>query len=381
MTDPIDALLQRRVIVCVGSGGVGKTTVAAALALRAAAAGRRAIVLTIDPAKRLANALGLEQLGNVETRVDDERLRRAGIETEGELWAMMLDLKRSWDDFIGRHVSPDKREAILQNRFYQTLSSALAGSQEYIATEKLYELYSEGKYDLLVLDTPPTAHALDFLEAPRRILDFLESSSVRAMAGPAMAAGKLGLKLMSFGGSLAGRALSKLTGAETLEELVRFMLEIQDTYGVFKDRAAKVKALFGSDETAFFVVTSAQASAIDEAIYFHHLLAEERIPIAGVVANRIHRDFLGDSPLPSRQDLAEALSSAGVRDTGDPPLSERLARTSAEARAMARLDRRNLERLEAATRRSPQLRVPSFDADVYDLPGLWAVDRHLFPAR
>ncbi len=377
--DPLAALRERRVIVCVGAGGVGKTTVAASLALRAAVDGRRVIVLTIDPAKRLANALGLEELGNVETRVDPSRLREAGLDPKGELHAMMLDLQRSWDDFIMRHVAPGQRDALRANRFYQTLSTALAGSQEYIATEKLYEIYTRGDYDLLVLDTPPTSHALDFLDAPKRILDFLGNDSMRAVAGPALAAGRFGLKLMGLGGSYVGRALSRLTGTETLEELSRFMLEIQGTYEVFKDRATKVKALFASDEAAFVLVTNAHRSTIDEAVYFHDRLVDERMPVAAVVANRIHRDYLGELPTPSEDELHQALQDANHPDGGEPPLAVRLAQTLAEARSMARLDRRHLERLEDATRPTAQLRIPRFDADVYDIPGLWAIDQHLFP--
>jgi len=378
---PLDlerALRDRRVIVCVGAGGVGKTTVAATLALRAAAEGRRAMVLTIDPARRLANALGLERLGNVETEVDLARLRGAGVEPQGRLFATMLDLQRSWDDFIARHVLPGQREALLRNRFYQTLSSALAGSQEYIATERLYEVHSRGDYDLLVLDTPPTSHALDFLDAPRRILDFLDQGSFRAVTGPALAAGRLGLKLMTLGGSVVGKALSRLTGTETLEELTAFMLEIQGTYGVFKDRAAKVKALFASDDAAFVLVTSAHGANVDETIFFHERLAAERIPVAGVVANRVHPDFLEGAPVPDSAALAAALAAAGLDDPGQPPLSERLVQTLAEARAIADADRRSLERLASATRPTPLHRVPRFDSDLYDLPGLWELSRHLF---
>ena len=376
---PLEALRTKRVIVCVGSGGVGKTTVAATLALKAAAEGRKAIVLTIDPARRLANALGLATLGNVETRVEDEWLRRAGIEPRGELWAMMLDLKRSWDDFIHRTVPADRADAILKNRFYQTLSSALAGSQEYIAMEKLYELSARGDWDLLVLDTPPTAHALDFLDAPNRVLDFLDNEAARAILGPALAAGRMGLKLFNLGGNYVAKTLSKFTGGETLQELAAFMLEIQGTYDVFKDRAAKVKQLLGSDEAAFVLVTSAQAFTIDEAIYFHQMLKQERMAVAAVVANRVHRDFLGELPNPTTAELADGLARSGIPDAGAPPLSSRLEKTVLEARAMATLDAKHLARLAAACRPTPQLQVPRFETDVYDLPGLWTMSQHLFP--
>ena len=374
------ALCERRVVVCVGSGGVGKTTVAATLGLRAAALGRKALVLTIDPARRLANALGLPELGNRERRVEDPWLERT-VAGRGELWAMMLDLKRSWDDFIHRTVPPDRARAILENRWYQTLSSALAGSQEYIAMEKLHELHERRAWDLIVLDTPPTANALDFLDAPNRVLDFLDNEAARVILGPALAAGRMGMRLFHLGGDLVARTLAKLTGGETLQELGRFLFEIRDTYEVFKDRAAKVKRLLGSDDAAFVLVTSPHAFTIDEAIRFHDRLAAERIPVAAVVANRVHRDFLGDLPTPTAAVLADGLLRARIPDSGSPPLSERLARTAEEMRAIAALDRRHLERLREATRPTAQLHVPRFDDDVHDLPGLWAIGEHLVPRR
>ncbi len=365
-----EALRTKKIVVCVGSGGVGKTTVSAALALEAAMQGRRVVVCTIDPAKRLANALGLSALGNVETRIDEGRLREAGLHPSGELWAMMLDLKRSWDDLIARYIAPEKREAVFRNRFYQTLSSALAGSQEYIAMEKLYELNASDRYDLVVLDTPPTAHALDFLDAPNRILDFLDNEAVKVILGPALKAGKVGLRLFHLGGSYIAKTISRFTGVETLQELASFMVEIQGTYEVFKDRAAKVKALLASPDAAFVLVTSAHALTVDEAIYFHTLLGQEQMPTAAVVANRVHPDPLDGAALPDPDEIARRLAAAGIADGGSPPLAERLHRTAAEARALAELDRRHLDRLLAATSPTPQVRVPRLEADVYDLPGL-----------
>jgi anion-transporting ArsA/GET3 family ATPase len=364
-------LFSREVIVCVGAGGVGKTTIAATVAMRAALEGKRAIVLTIDPARRLANALGLDRLGNQATRVDLPEAR-------GELWAMMLDLKRSWDDFVGRTVSPEKKDAILENRFYRTLSSSLAGSQEYIATEKLYELHASGAWDVLVLDTPPTQNALDFLDAPKRILDFLGNDALRRLLAPALVAGRFGLRLFQIGGNAILKALSRLTGIETLEELARFLVEIQPTYDHFKERAARVRDLLASDRTAFLLVTSAQGTPVDEAISFHRVLVESRMPLAAVVANRVHPDHLGGLPLPSREELADELVREGIPDSGRPPLSERLHVTLRESRALAALDAKNLERLAASIHPTPHVRVPRFSTDVYDLPALRMVAGHLF---
>jgi len=364
-------LFARELIVCVGAGGVGKTTVAATVALQAALLGKRAIVLTIDPARRLANALGLQQLGNRATRVELPDAR-------GELWAMMLDLKRSWDEFIDRTAPPERRDAILQNRFYRTLSSTLAGSQEYIATEKLYELHASRQWEVLVLDTPPTQNALDFLDAPRRILDFLGNEPLGRLIAPALVAGRFGLRLFQKGGKAILEGVSRLTGVETLEELARFLVEVQPTYDAFKERAAKVRDLLASDRAAFLLVTTAHGTPVEEAIAFHRVLIEAGMDVAAVVANRVHPDHLGALPLPSPEELADELVREGVADSGLPPLSERLAQTLGEMRALAALDARNLERLAASVHPTPQVRVPRFPTDVYDLAALRMVAGHLF---
>lgn len=375
MSAPLGSLLAKEVIVCVGAGGVGKTTVAASIALHAALSGKRAIVLTIDPARRLASALGLSELGNQATRVELPE------DAPGELWAMMLDLKRSWDDFVSRTVAPDKREAILENPFYRTLSSSLAGSQEYIATEKLYEIHANGGFDLIVLDTPPTQNALDFLDAPKRILDFLGNDTLRRLLGPALVAGRFGLKLFQIGGNAILKGLSRLTGIETLEELARFLTEIQPTYDHFKERAVEVRSLLGSGRSSFLLVTSARGGPVEEAIYFHRLLLEKGMPLAAVVANRVHEDYLRGLPMPSAEQLADELLREGIADGGKPPLSRRLHLSLEEARARAELDARNLDKLSASIHPSPLVRVPRLAGDVYDLPALHKVAEHLFAGR
>jgi len=358
-------LAGKRVVVCVGSGGVGKTTLAAAIALRRAREGGRALVCTIDPARRLANALGLETLGNLESRVPDRELAAAGIELRGGLHAMMLDVKRSWDDLVARHA-PDRarQERIFQNRLYQQLSSALAGSQEYMAMEKLYELATERDYDLVVLDTPPTVHALDFLEAPDRILDFLGNDTARVILLPAASAGKMGFRLFQLGGSYVARTLARFTGAEALRDLGEFLGTFQGMYDGFKTRAAAVRELLGRADVGFVIVASPSPVSVDEALYFHEQLRAKAMPIAGVVANRVTTDLWpADGPLPS----AEALAAA--RPGGASDLPARLARTLADHQVFARADRREVERLFAVTT-GAKAALPRLETDVHDLAGL-----------
>jgi anion-transporting ArsA/GET3 family ATPase len=363
-----DRLAGRRVAVCVGSGGVGKTTVAAALALSRALAGGRALVCTIDPARRLANALGLSALGNVESHVPDHKFAEAGLTPSGQLFAMMLDVKRTWDDLVARHA-PDaaRRERILKNRLYQQMSAALAGSQEYMAMEKLYELATDRDYDLIVLDTPPTAHALDFLEAPDRILDFLGNETARAILAPALGAGRLGLRIAQLGGGYIAKTLARFTGQEVLGDLGDFLQSFQGMYDGFKERAAAVRSLFSREDVGFVLVSSPAVASVDEALAFHERLHAESMPIAGFVANRVTPGlWRGDGPLPDALALAAALPDG----TGErPELAARLARTLAEHQAQATADRRSIERLFAVSD-APHVVIPRFETDVHDLAGL-----------
>jgi anion-transporting ArsA/GET3 family ATPase len=371
-----DSLASKRIAVCVGSGGVGKTTVAAALALHRALQGGRALVCTIDPARRLANALGLESLGNTETRVPEHRFAAAGLAPRGELWAMMLDVKRTWDDLVTRHA-PDRtrRERILRNRIYQQLSGALAGSQEYMAMEKLYELATERDYDLVVLDTPPTSHALDFLEAPDRILDFLGNEAARRLLTPALSAGRIGLRIAHLGGTYIAKTLARFTGGETLQDLSEFLGVFDGMYEGFQRRAASVRSLLADPRLGFVIVAGPNPLSVDEALLLHETLHAESMPIAGVVANRVSSSLLPPgAAAPSPEALAAALASAG--EPFDPSLPERLARAVADNELLAAADRRQAERLFGEIDAAHSA-VPRFEGDVHDLDGLARLAREI----
>ncbi len=357
-------LQSAKVILTVGSGGVGKTTVSASLALRAAMDGRTALVCTIDPAKRLANALGLQAMGNLEAQIDPSLLLLAQLELRAPLWAMMLDMKHAWDSLIEKHAPPDKRERILGNRFYQALSTALAGSQEYIAMEKLFELRAENKYQLIVLDTPPTVHALDFLNAPNRLLEFLDNDAAKWLLTPALAAGKFGLKILNFGSTSVAKTLSRFTGTETLQQLADFMLNISGMNDGFRERATQTKALLRDASTAFVLVTGPMPERVDEALYFHELLQKNGMKTAAVVVNQVHQPV--DAAL---RQQAQAL--------GDAVLRKKLLETIDERDTLAESDARGIERLKQRCAPTPLLLVPRFDSDVHDLRALHRTSQYL----
>jgi len=368
-----EALAGRRIAVCVGSGGVGKTTVAAALALARAREGGRALVCTIDPARRLASAMGLSSLGNVETEIPRGRLESAGAAATagGHLFAMMLDVKRTWDDLIARHApDPARRERILQNRLYQQMSAALAGSQEYMAMEKLYELATDRDYDLIVLDTPPTAHALDFLEAPDRILDFLGNDTARTLLAPAIGAGRFGFRLAQLGSGYLAKGLARFTGQQALADLGEFLHGFQGMYEGFKARAASVRALLAGPEVGFVLVASPTPPSLDEVLAFHRRLVAEGMPVAGVVVNRLTPAlWTGPAPLPAAGELAAPLRAAGIDARALAALPERLAASLAEHEAMAAAEERAIARLLAEVP-GPRSLVPRLDGEVHDLAGL-----------
>lgn len=362
-----ELLAGRRICVCAGSGGVGKTTTSAAIALGMAAAGAKVAVVTIDPAQRLANALGVAELPNEPHRIAPERLASAGLEIEGELWAMMLDPKRTFDDLIERLApDPERAEEIKANRVYRELSTAVSGSQEFTAVAKLYDLDQEHQFDLLVLDTPPSRNALDFLEAPQRLSSFFEGSSLKALVRPT----GLGIRLLGRSATPFLAALRRVTGVDLLTDVGAFFQLLGDMDRDLSRRALQVEELLRADTTAFVLVTSAEREPIDEAIWFHRTLEHGGLPFAGVIVNRVHHDLLNGSEL---DDVGPALRRSLGTD-----LAARVAQNFGDYHVLARRDDRNIERLTQALGDEPLIVVPQLDEDVHDLEGLLRMRRYLF---
>ena len=398
-SSPLRELVQgRKVVALVGSGGVGKTTSAAALGLRLAVDGQKVLVLTIDPARRLANSLGLDALGNKETRIDLSPLRARGIEAKGELSAMMLDLKTAWDELVRKDSrTPEQAEAILKNRLYQTVSTVLAGSLEYMAMEQVQRISASGRYDVVVLDTPPTANALDFLGAPDRLMDMLDNDAMRFVLGPMLKAGKFGLKLFALPSSIVLKTLARFTGADFLRDVADFFVAFEGMYDGFKARAAQVKALLSSPQSAFVLVTSPSSLTIDEALFFHRALSDARIATAAVIVNRMQRDPRAQGGAESQPALIEALGRAQIADAPSDAsiaaqqsvlsasgqaaagelLSARLARTLGEQAALADVDQREVQRLAAQIPSVPLYVAPRMRRDIHDLLGLWQIHESL----
>jgi anion-transporting ArsA/GET3 family ATPase len=357
----------KRVCVCAGSGGVGKTTTSAAIALGMAAAGAKVAVVTIDPANRLANALGLEQLENQPRRVAADRLASESLEIRGELWAMMLDPKRTFDELIDR-IAPDpgRAQEIKANRVYRELSTAVSGSQELTAIAKLYELDQEHRFDLLVLDTPPSRNALEFLDAPGRLNAFLEGRALKAFMRPT----GIGIRALGRGAVPLLGGLRKITGIDLISDLVTFFQLLGDMTSDFSQRAAQVEQLLRAPSTAFLLVTSAAREPIDESIWFGQRLEADGLPFAGVVVNRVHHDLLGNrEPREVRRSLARVL---------DPGLASRVAENFRDYHVLARRDDANLARLAGQLDAARLLLVPQLDDDVHDVEGLLRIHRYLF---
>jgi len=357
----VDALLDDRateIVVCCGSGGVGKTTTSAALALRAAERGRKVVVLTIDPARRLAQAMGIERLDNTPRPV-------AGVIGSGSLDAMMLDMKRTFDEVVESQASPEKARQILGNPFYVALSSSFAGTQEYMAMEKLGQIHrqarADGSYDLIVVDTPPSRSALDFLDAPERLSRFLDGRFIRLLLAPARGPARV----MSAGVGMITGALTKILGAQVLRDMQTFVAAFDTLFGGFRARAEETFALLQADRTAFLVVAAPEPDALREAAYFVERLGEDRMPLAGLVVNRA-------SPAP-RTALSpdEATAAAARLDQGEPgSTAAGLLRLHADRARLVEREAGLRARFAAAHPTVPTAVVPALPGDVHDLDGL-----------
>jgi anion-transporting ArsA/GET3 family ATPase len=366
-----------RIIVCCGSGGVGKTTAAAAIGLRAAERGRHACVLTVDPARRLAQSMGLTALDNTPRQVD-------GISPAngGSLHAMMLDMKRTFDEIVEAHADPDRAAQILANPFYQSLSSSFAGTQEYMAMEKLGQLRHAGEWDLIVVDTPPSRSALDFLDAPQRLGRFLDGRLIRVLTGPARS-GMSAMRMLNAGFSMMTGALTKVLGAQVLKDAQTFVTALDTMFGGFRERADATYRLLQAPGTAFLVVAAPEPDALREASYFVERLDNERMPLAGLILNRVHT-----SPA-ARLSAARSLAAAETLDMQDhhndvevPAAGRPLASVSltsaalrmhAERMQLGKRERRLAEHFTSAHPAVPVAEVAAQPEDVHDLEGLRVV--------
>ncbi|MFZ1155971.1 MAG: ArsA-related P-loop ATPase [Solirubrobacteraceae bacterium] len=365
---PLEKRLEgKQVCVCVGAGGVGKTTVSAALALGLAARGRKVAVLSIDPARRLAGALGLRELSGEPRRIEPAALAEHGIELEGELWAMMLDSKGTFDDLITR-LAPDERarEEILANRIYREISSATAGSQEFTAVAKLYELYSSGEWDAIVLDTPPSRDALDFLDAPYRLTRFLDGRALNVLLAP----GGATRGLLGRGAGLMLSVFARVTGVNLVGELSGFFGSLAGLTDGLRERARGVEQLLRDPITGFLIVTSPEHEPAREAVFLHAQLAREKMGFTTLIVNRFHNRGLDGHP---SQEVAELLS-----DRLGATLAARVAANLADFDVLARRDRESVRALSKALEERDPLLVPHLDGDVQDLGGLAVIAERLF---
>ncbi|EXU65825.1 ABC transporter ATPase [Streptomyces sp. PRh5] len=419
---------QTRIVVCCGSGGVGKTTTAAALGVRAAERGRKVVVLTIDPARRLAQSMGIDALDNIPRRVEG-----IGGGNGGELHAMMLDMKRTFDEFVEAHADPERARAILANPFYQSLSAGFAGTQEYMAMEKLGQLRARDEWDLIVVDTPPSRSALDFLDAPKRLGSFLDGKFIKVLMAPAKVGGKAGMKFLNVGVSMMTGTVSKVLGGQLMRDVQTFAAAMDTMFGGFRTRAEATYRLLQAPGTAFLVVAAPERDALREAAYFVERLAADQMPLAGLVLNRVHgsgaeqlsaeralaaaeiltltRDPVDqDDALanaaegsdPAKNDAeAENLADGGFVDppsgnaqarnpsAADPDVSPTSADSSAE-RLAAGLLRLHAERMQVLGREQrthdrftalhpevPVAQVAALPGDVHDLAGLRAIGERL----
>ncbi|UUU32080.1 ArsA family ATPase [Streptomyces sp. CA-210063] len=408
--DPLIDDPETRIVVCCGAGGVGKTTTAAALGLRAAERGRKVVVLTIDPARRLAQSMGIDSLDNTPRRVK-------GIDGNGELHAMMLDMKRTFDEIVEAHADPDRASGILSNPFYQSLSAGFAGTQEYMAMEKLGQLRARDEWDLIVVDTPPSRSALDFLDAPKRLGSFLDGKLIRVLLAPAKVGGRAGMKFLNVGMSMMTGALGKLLGGQLLKDVQTFVAAMDSMFGGFRTRADATYKLLQAPGTAFLVVAAPERDALREAAYFVERLAAEDMPLAGLVLNRVHgsgaaqlsaeralaaAENLDEPRIVDQMDGKAVRNSPDTYDSSDSPeapattgvqadspapdrtvehLTARLLRLHAERMRMLSREQRTRDRFTALHPEVAVAEVAALPGDVHDLAGLRNIGDRLATIR
>lgn len=360
-----DTIAKKSVIIVSGSGGVGKTTVAAALALQAAKTGLETLVCTIDPANRLADSMGLSSLDNEEQRVPERKLLEAGLDPDTPLSAMMLETGRTFDAVIARHApTPEVRDRIYANKLYSNLSASITGSREYMSMEKLYELKEGGRYDLIVMDTPPTRQALDFLEAPRRMLDFFNANILRWFLNPPATPGAAGFKLFRRGGEAVAKRVERLLGVSLITEVIDFFRAFEGLYEGFAERAAKVQDILTGEDAVFFLVSGSDSVRISEGVYFYDKLREYNMPFSTVIFNMVHEtaSFVSEEDLLRAVDLVS--SETGI-DFG------RLITNYEMLNSLARKEYAAIEKFRAKVEEEMNYYIiPAYGEDIHDLRGL-----------
>jgi len=377
----LDQLLAaKEIVICCGSGGVGKTTTAAAAAAMAAVRhGGKVLVVTVDPARRLADALGLTGIGNTESQVPAAAFSAAGVKPRGQLWAAMLDTKQSWDDLVRAH-GPDQAtiDQILANPLYQNISGRFVQSHDYIAMERLYELHSEGSYDLIVVDTPPTRNAIDFLEAPQRMGDFFSSRLLRWLIAPYRS------RLVNFASKPFYQVADRILGTQFLQDIAEFFILFQSMYDGFVERARSVSRLLQDRRTTFMVVSTLEASPLTEAEFFIQALTERKLHLGAVILNRVLPDYLLDEAASvvaatmdkSAGDLAAQLGGkVGPPDQLERVLGE-IASSFLNFQVVAQ--REAEQRAELSARPDVVASIPFFETDITDLSGLLRLAEHIW---
>lgn len=363
---------KKRLIICCGSGGVGKTTMAAALALKATLMGKTVVVLTIDPARRLANSLGLKNLGNEEKEIPFSEFEKANLKPKGKMFALMMDTKRTFDKIIEKYApSEESKQAIFNNTLYQHLSGMIAGSQEYMAMEKVYELYQNDKFDLIVLDTPPTQHALDFLDAPQKMTQAVSDSILKWFLKPSLFLGRASLKFIEKSTRTIFKTFDHVMGFDFMQDLSAMLISTAGLLEGFKERAQEVSDLLHQPKTAFLLVTAPQGMVVPEALFFHEKIKEYKLPFAGFIVNRVYPSLNFKS---NKEELKKKMRKADLTAKEVETLSDILEKYQ----CLVDQDQEHLDLLEERLKKKESITlIPYLDSDVHDLAGLAKIGEYL----